>query len=135
MKAHRIKIEDKWAFVLAYDIGDEDLDEVGGWLEALGAGEREVHEAQLLLTRWNKGFTRSDTRLRMSVMCIGKATSDEQWWDTLIHEIDHLQGKILRYYDVSQDTEDAAYLQGYMMRKIIQVLKADGYRWGHSQNI
>lgn len=71
----------------------------------------------------------------MSVMCIGKATSDEQWWDTLIHEIDHLQGKILRYYDVSQDTEDAAYLQGYMMRKIIQVLKADGYRWGHSQNI
>lgn len=40
MKAHRIKIEDKWAFVLAYDIGDEDLNEVGGWLEALGAGER-----------------------------------------------------------------------------------------------
>ena len=62
----------------------------------------------------------------MSVMCIGKATDEPQWWDTLDHEIDHLQDVILRYYDVAHGTEDAAWLQGYIMRKIIQALKADG---------
>lgn len=62
----------------------------------------------------------------MSVMCIGEATDDEQWWDTLDHEIDHLQGAILRYYGVEHDTEEAAYLQGYIMRGIVKALRFDG---------
>lgn len=65
----------------------------------------------------------------MSLVCIGKATDDAQWWDTLDHEIDHLQDDILKYYDVESGTEEAAWLQGYIMRKIIQVLKTDGYTW------
>lgn len=123
MKAHRIKIEDKWAFVLAYDIGNEDLDEVGGWLEALGASDEEVEKAKYLLTLKNKGVTLSRSGLRMSVMCIGKATDLAQWWDTLAHEIDHLQHSIMRCYDVREGSEEAAYLQGYIMRKIIKVLR------------
>lgn len=59
-------------------------------------------------------------------MCIGKATDEPQWWDTVNHEIDHLQDTIMRYYDVAQGSEDAAWLQGYIMRKIIQALKDDG---------
>lgn len=62
----------------------------------------------------------------MSVVCIGNATSLEQWWDTLSHEIDHLQDAIMQYYDVSSGTEEAAYLQGYIMRGIIRALVKDG---------
>lgn len=126
MKKHYVDIDKKWAFVFAYDIKWKDLGEVGEWLEALGSDEEQIDEAQELLTKWNKGFTKSNSGLRMSVMCIGKATDESQWWDTLNHEIDHLQDVILRYYDVDQGTEDAAWLQGYIMRKITQALKADG---------
>ena len=62
----------------------------------------------------------------MSVVCIGNATSLEQWWDTLSHEIDHLQDAIMQYYDVSSGTEDAAWLQGYIMRLIVKALRQDG---------
>lgn len=62
----------------------------------------------------------------MSVMCIGDATDEEQWWDTLDHEIDHLQYTIMLYYDVEPGTEEAAYLQGYIMRGIIRALVKDG---------
>ena len=62
----------------------------------------------------------------MSVMCIGDATSLEQWWDTLSHEIDHLQDAVMKYYDVSPGTEDAAWLQGYIMRLIVKAMKEDG---------
>ena len=126
MKKHYVDIDKKWAFVFAYDIKWKDLGEVGEWLEALGSSEEEIDEAQELLTKWNKGFTKSNSGLRMSVMCIGKATDEPQWWDTVNHEIDHLQNTILRYYDVGQGSEDAAWLQGYIMRKIIQTLEADG---------
>lgn len=126
MKKHYVDIAKKWAFVFAYDTKWKDLGEVGEWLEALGSDEEEIDEAQELLTKWNKGFTKSNSGLRMSVMCIGKATDEPQWWDTVNHEIDHLQDTILRYYDVEQGSEDAAWLQGYIMREIIQALKDDG---------
>lgn len=62
----------------------------------------------------------------MSVMCIGGATDDDQWWDTLDHKIDHLQDAIMQYYDISSGTEDAAWLQGYIMRLIVKAMKGDG---------
>lgn len=55
-------------------------------------------------------------------MCIGHASDKAQWWDTLTHEIDHLQSAILDYYDVDYGTEDAAWLQGYLMRKIVEAV-------------
>ena len=62
----------------------------------------------------------------MSVLVVGGATSMEQWWDTLDHEIDHLQDAILQYYDVEPGTEDAAWLQGYIMRLIVKAMGKDG---------
>jgi len=126
MYKHYLDIAGKWAFVFAYSIGPDDLDEVGEWLKALGARPREIMQAKRLLMKLNKGLTLSYSGLRMSVMCIGDATSLEQWWDTLDHEIDHLQYTIMQYYDVEPGTEEAAYLQGYIMRGIVKALLSDG---------
>lgn len=126
MHKHYLDIAGKWAFVFAYDIGEEDLDEVGEWIEALGVKPREIKRTKKLLRRLNKGFTFSSSGLRMSVMVIGDATSLEQWWDTLDHEIDHLQDTVLEYYGVDHGTEDAAWLQGYIMRLIVKALRQDG---------
>jgi hypothetical protein len=126
MYKHYLDIVGKWAFVFAYNIKEEDLDEVGEWLNALGAKPREIRRTKKLLRQLNKGFTFSYSGLRMSVIIIGDATSLEQWWDTLDHEIDHLQDAIMEYYDVSPGTEDAAWLQGYIMRLIVKALQSDG---------
>lgn len=126
MYKHYLDIVGKWAFVFAYNIGKEDFDEVGEWIEALGASRKEIKRTQRLLQTPNKGFTFSKESLRMSVVCIGNATSLEQWWDTLSHEIDHLQDAVMQYYDVSPGTEDAAWLQGYIMRLIVKALRQDG---------
>lgn len=85
----------------------------------------EIASIQNLLLGLNRGFTFSNSGLRMSVMCIGDATSKEQWWDTLSHEIDHLQHSVMEYYGVKPGTEDAAWLQGYIMRLIVRALKND----------
>lgn len=126
MYKHYLDIVGKWAFVFSYNIKEEDLAEIGEWLEALGARRREIRRAQRLLLKPNKGFTFSSQSLRMSVMVIGDATSLDQWWDTLDHEIDHLQDTVLEYYSVDHGTEDAAWLQGYIMRLIVKALRHDG---------
>lgn len=126
MKKHYIDIVGKWAFILAYDIEERDLGEVGDWLEALGASKSDIRRSQRVLSGVDTGLTFSSSNLRMSVMCIGYASDDDQWWDTLDHEIDHLQYTIMHYYDVEPGTEEAAYLQGYIMRGIVKALRSDG---------
>ena len=126
MYKHYLDIAGKWAFIFAYKIGKDNLDEIGEWIEALGASRKEIKRTQRLLQTPNKGFTFSKESLRMSVVCIGNTTSLEQWWDTLSHEIDHLQDAVMQYYDVEAGTEDAAWLQGYIMRLIVKALRQDG---------
>jgi len=120
MKKCYIDIVKKWSFVFAYDIAEEDVAEVGEWLSALGCGRREIAHAQRVLLGVNKGLTYSSPDLRMSVVCIGRSGSIEQWWDTLGHELRHLVNTICHYYDVPYSSEDASYLQGYVMRRIIR---------------
>lgn len=122
MKARYIDIVKKWAFVFAYGIGEDDVEDVGDWLEALGASRREIARACRVILGTNKGFTYSNSDLRMSVVCISHASSREQWWDTVAHEVDHLQAAILDYYQVAPGTEDAAWLQGYLVRQIVKVM-------------
>ena len=127
MKKHYIKIKDnddvqRWAFVFAYDIGEEDTEEMGDWLEALGAGRKEIEHACDVILGKNKGFTYSNPDLRMSLMCISRVTSIDQWFDSMTHEVDHLQWEIMQYYDVDPGTEEAAWLQGYIVRMIIKAI-------------
>ena len=68
----------------------------------------------------NSGFTYSNSELRMSLIVVSDATDESQWWDTLVHEIDHVQSAICDYYDVPLGMEAAAWTQGYIMRQIIR---------------
>ena len=128
MKKHYLDIDGKWAFIFAYDIGWKDIKEVCDWLEALGADEEDIYRSQVALSKLNTGLTYSNSSLRMSVMCIGNATDKSQWWDTVVHEIYHLQNTISHYYDVDRDSEDPAYLQGYILRLIIKAIRHDGFK-------
>lgn len=125
MKKHYLDIVGKWAFIFAYNIEDSDLGEVGDWLEALGADNEDIRRAQSVLMKKNSGLTFSSQSLRMSVMCIGQATDKSQWWDTVVHEVYHLQNTISHYYDVDRDSEEPAYLQGYITRLIIKAVRND----------
>lgn len=126
MKKAYIDITGKWAFIFAWDIGYKDVDEIASWLRALDATRQETRKACRVILGQNHGFTFSSQEQRMSVMCISKATDMPQWLDTIAHEVDHLQDAICRYYDVDPGTEDAAYLQGYIMRGITKAIIEEG---------
>ena len=120
MTKHYIDIVGKWAFVIAYDIREKDLGEIGDWLDALGAEKADIYKAQDVLTGLNAGLTYSSPRQRMSIVCVGNATSEEQWWNTLVHEIEHLKNAIGNYYGVEKGSEEEAYLIGYIMQRIVR---------------
>lgn len=75
------------------------------------------------LGEYNSGFTHSNLNKKFSIVGIGIATSRKQLFNTLIHEIKHLQSHICKYYNVPEDSEDAAYLIGYIAMKIYNIIK------------
>lgn len=122
MTKHYVDIVKKWAVILAYDVEVTDLDELAGWLEALGCGRNDIEKACRIALGVNSGFTYTNSDIRMSLVVISDASGKSQWWDTLVHEIDHVQSAICDYYDVPLGSEAAAWTQGYIMRKVIELI-------------
>ena len=122
MTSEYIDIKGKWGIVLNYDLKPLDEYEMRAMMMSFGLRGRELDEAvDVLLREKDSGMCISNNGLRMSLIFIGNATSEDQWWDTLAHELlDHCQRAIIEYYDVDYISEDSAWLTGYLMRKAVQ---------------
>ena len=69
------------------------------------------------------GFTYTDYYKRRSIVGISPTTSQEQLLNTIVHEAKHVQSHICKYYDVKEDSEDAAYLIGYLVQQMHKVFR------------
>ena len=90
--------EGKWGIVLIYDFDVMDWDEMAAIMESFGMRERNIGRSIRILSTFNSGMTISKPTLRMSALFIGDATSNAQWWDTISHELVHVEQAILEYY-------------------------------------
>ena len=122
MKSVYIDIKGYWGIAIGYDLQPLDEYRVRQTLIAIGTSSRDVEKAiDVLFGELNSGLCVSLPEKQMSLIYIGRATSEEQFWDTLAHELlDHCQYAVRMYYDVGEGTEDSAWLTGYMMRKAVQ---------------
>jgi len=66
----------------------------------------------------NSGVTFTNSDYKTSVVCINKTTTREELINTIVHEADHIQDAICDYYDVPLNSEQAAYLIGYLVGKM-----------------
>lgn len=126
MKKHYIDIEGYWGVIFLYDYDLMDMDEIAAILDSFGLSERKIRKAMPVLYGVNSGMTVSRADLTMSVIIVSNATSMEQFFDTIAHEIDHVQDAVDMFYGVRQGSEDSAWLQGYIMRGITNALLKDG---------
>lgn len=113
MTQHYFSIgDDDWGVVLCYDIDRDDFKEIGHLLSELGASPKNVDKSLRVLGTLNSGLTYTSFDKRMSLVCIGSATSAEERFNSVLHEVKHLVEHISDYYGVPPKHEDAAYLQG-----------------------
>ena len=70
----------------------------------------------------NTGFTYTNFNKRKSIVGISEVSSQEQFFNTLVHEAKHVQSHICKYYNIKEDSEDTAYLIGYIIQKCIKFL-------------
>lgn len=110
----------KWGVILCYDYSDNDIKDMWAIMRSFGISNTKADEAIDILFEMNTGMTISNDDLRMSVIFVGEAINESEWWDTLVHELYHVNNAIIDYYGEEWDDEPPAYLQGYLFRKIIE---------------
>lgn len=124
MKTEYIDVKGKWGIVVCYDLMRRDVHEMRALMEDVGMEDEETDEAlRTLLYHRNTGMCVTNPALAMSLVFVGEAESEDQWWDTMAHEVlDHAKVAILDFYHVPLRSEDSAWLTGYLMRKVVQLI-------------
>lgn len=126
MKTHYIEIpKDRWAIIFIYDFNIIDADEMAAIMDSFGLPKSKIRYSMRVLFGENTGMTISREDLRMSVIFVGKASSMEQFADTVSHEALHATNAILDYYGIPCDNEDESWTLGYIVRQIARAVKED----------
>ena len=115
--------KDKWNLLVYYNADIDDAEELIDSLRQLKCPEEDIESAIEVLNYENTGFTYTNTDYKMSIVCIGKASNINQFVSTTIHEAKHVQSHICAYYEVEENTEEAAYLIGYIVKQMYRMLR------------
>lgn len=67
-------------------------------------------------------MTLTSFKEKMSVLFISGSSSDDEWFDSLVHELKHVVEHIGEYYDVDPRGEPSAYLQGEIGRQFFPMI-------------
>lgn len=113
---------DWWVMATIGIQGEEDLDEVYKALAASGSPEDEARKACRVLSRKNSGYTFSHLDGHFTLLFASAATSADELYDTIAHEVKHAVEHISNYYGVDPKSEQAAYLQGELSKQLFPAI-------------
>lgn len=123
MAAQYIQLGNKgWNILVYYNVSPQDFAEIEDSLTQLDCPKNDLIDAFRVLRHRNTGFTFTNTEYMMSVVCIGKATNSSQFVSTVVHEAKHVQSHICSYYGIKEGSEEAAYLIGYIVKRMYMMV-------------
>ena len=123
MKTRYFDIGDEdWGIVLCYDYDFTDFDRIWAIIRAAGLTDEKAQAAMSVLSRTDTGMTLTSFGDMMSFLFISQSSSDEEWFNTLIHELKHVVEHISEFYRVDPKSEPAAYLQGEIGRQMFPLI-------------
>lgn len=87
-----------------------------------------LHALKEVIHIKNTGFCYTSYKFKSTLICIAEVDSPEEFANTLVHELKHLQSHICSYYNISEKGEEAAYLIGDTFEELYKSLKNELYR-------
>lgn len=76
-----------------------------------------------MFARRISGFCYTNDDIKTTLICIAETDSNEDFINTVAHEIKHLQSHICSYYGIDETSEEAAYLIGNITEELYRVFK------------
>lgn len=118
----RIIIElPKYSWTVRYyqNSAPSDSAEIYDALKQIGCTGKALDDAKrhLVSNKKNKGLTYSNIKDGQSVVAVSESTSDEEFINTMSHEVHHVVSHICEKYGLDMFSEEMSYLTGYLCGK------------------
>lgn len=110
----------RWTVYAYYSVGHYYTKEIMERLVQIGCTETNIRRAYRNLSSGHvdTGLTFSNPKRRTSVMVIGYASSGGEFFNSLLHEMRHLEEHILNASDIEPYGEPVAYLIGDLAKEV-----------------
>ena len=125
IRQHIVLGKDQWDIIVYYNIDMKYKQYLSNILYQQGCSNKEINESMNILSKYNTGITYTNMKRRISIVFISKATSNDQFINTIIHEAKHVQTHVCDYYNINEDGETAAYLIGYIVQQMYKIFKQE----------
>lgn len=114
-----------WQLSVYYDVTQKDVKNIISALNLLGASESIILEVgnRIHSFKPNVGFTYSNCYLRKSIIIICRATSFDEFLNSLTHENMHLCMHITEIDNISPYEETPCYLMGDLTQSEADIIK------------
>jgi hypothetical protein len=114
-----------WTVYCYYAVSEYYVDDIMTQLWEIGCdGEyaRRAYE-NLSVSELDTGLTYSNSACRETVMVVGMASSAEEFFNSLLHELRHVEAHIASACHLNPNGEEVAYLCGELGRSIYPKVK------------
>lgn len=111
-----------WHLTVLYK-ANQDLSAVADELWALHCPAKQAFQAIGVASKLNSGFCYTNDYLKATLICVADADSDEEFINTIVHEVTHLKAHVFSYYNFSEKGEEAAYFMGDTVEELYKIFK------------
>lgn len=113
-----------WKVIVYYNINYDFYCHITNDYNSIGIAKSMQDEIKATMSKGlAKGVTVSSFKHRTSIVCFNIHKSKSDFINTIVHESKHIQSAICSYYNVPEDSEDAARTIGYVIEKMYSVFK------------
>lgn len=109
-----------WNVMVCHVSNKEEAEEAIDLLISIGCKGNPLMEAydHISSDKTNRGLTYTNVIERISVVIIGKATSDGEYINSISHELFHVVAHICKHLGIDMQGEEPCYLMGWLCQSI-----------------
>lgn len=124
MIRQHIVLNDQWDVIVYYLVNKHNIDFIIKDLKRIQCKNKYIQKSvDILLNNYNTGMTYTNPKYRTTIVCISKYTSNDQFINTIVHESKHVQSHICNYFNIDEESEQAAYLIGHITQQMYKIFK------------
>lgn len=116
-----INVSNYWEVIVYYNIDYNFFDYIVKDLKSYNTPVERIRRIYRNMTTTAKAFTYNNSYYKVSVVGFNIHSNKYDYINSIIHEAEHVKQAMLKYYNIKDEGENAAYTIAYIAMKMLQI--------------